>query len=294
MANVEINDIAAKATPVSTDELEIQATGGGTSNKATLLNAEKGMIETGAGAPSSTPNHVGQRYVDTTNDNVYIATDTASSADWEQATLGGATINSLPSATIAGTEELLLDTDEKASIDEVHAYMKGAETGTLLLNLGGAIADPTNPPAFNTQSGTNRPYWAFDGTATIESVVWVFRMPADYSSGLTAKIQWSGSASTTVTHTVQWTVYIMALTPDVDGAADSDSYDTENVVSDDILGTTAKRIQEASVALSNADSVAAGDYVAVRLLRDYSDAADDLAEDAWLWGFSLEYTRKVA
>lgn len=163
-------------------------------------------------------------------------------------------------------------------------------TGTIILPITAAVPDPTNPPAMAFASGTNRPYLAFDGSATIESCIWTFRMPADYASGLTAKIQWSGSSSTTTSDTVQWTVYVMALTPDVDGAADSDSYDTENVVSDDILGTTAKRIQEASVSLSSADSIAAGDYVAIRILRDYSDATDDLAEDVWLWAFSLEYT----
>ncbi len=163
-------------------------------------------------------------------------------------------------------------------------------TGTIILPILAAVPDPTNPPGLAFTSTTNRPYLAFDGSATIESCSWTFRMPENYASAPVAKLQWSGSASTTVTHTVQWTVYLMALTPDVDGAADTDSYDTENVVSDDILGTTAKRIQEASLALSNADSVAAGDYVGVRLLRDYSDAADDLAEDAWLWAFSLEYT----
>lgn len=163
-------------------------------------------------------------------------------------------------------------------------------TGTIILPVAAADPDPTNPPAFLRQSGTNRPYLAFDGSGTIESCAWTFRMPSDYASGLTAKIQWSGSSSTTTSHTVQWTVFVMALTPDVDGAADSDSYDSENVVSDDILGTTAKRIQECSLALSNADGVSAGDYVAIRLLRDYSDAADDLVEDAWLWALSLEYT----
>lgn len=163
-------------------------------------------------------------------------------------------------------------------------------TGTIILPILAAVPDPTNPPGLAFTSTTARPYLAFDGTAAIEACVWTFRMPTDYSSGLAAKIQWSGSSSTTTSHTVQWTVYVMALTPDTDGATDSDSFDTENVVSDDILGTTAKRIQECSLTLTNADSVAAGDYVAIRLLRDYSDAADDLTEDAWLWGLSLEYT----
>ncbi len=44
------------------------------------------IIETGAGVPSSTPTKVGDVYVDTTNDEAYTATDTVSSADWDQTT----------------------------------------------------------------------------------------------------------------------------------------------------------------------------------------------------------------
>ena len=43
MANSEINDLTNKTTPLSTDEVELQATGGGTSNKATVGNLAKGM-----------------------------------------------------------------------------------------------------------------------------------------------------------------------------------------------------------------------------------------------------------
>ena len=41
------------------------------------------IISTGAGAPSSTPTGAGYIYIDTTNDNAYIATGSASSADWK-------------------------------------------------------------------------------------------------------------------------------------------------------------------------------------------------------------------
>lgn len=41
------------------------------------------MISSGAGAPASTPAKVGNIYIDTTGDRVYVATDTASSADWD-------------------------------------------------------------------------------------------------------------------------------------------------------------------------------------------------------------------
>lgn len=43
MANNEINDLTAKTTPVSTDEVEIQETGGGLSKKTTLDNLSKAI-----------------------------------------------------------------------------------------------------------------------------------------------------------------------------------------------------------------------------------------------------------
>lgn len=43
MANAEINDLTNKPTPLSTDEVEIQATAGGASNKATLGNLKNGL-----------------------------------------------------------------------------------------------------------------------------------------------------------------------------------------------------------------------------------------------------------
>ena len=45
MANVEINDLTPKTTPLRTDEIEVQATGGGASAKATLTNV--GQLITG-------------------------------------------------------------------------------------------------------------------------------------------------------------------------------------------------------------------------------------------------------
>lgn len=45
-------------------------------------------ITSGAGAPASTPSKVGDIYIDTTNDDAYIAVGTASSADWEKSNDG--------------------------------------------------------------------------------------------------------------------------------------------------------------------------------------------------------------
>ena len=42
------------------------------------------LISSQAGVPSSTPSRVGLTNIDTTNNNAYVSTDTASSADWER------------------------------------------------------------------------------------------------------------------------------------------------------------------------------------------------------------------
>ena len=56
---------------------------------ANVAAAGGAIVSTGAGSPSSTPSAVGDIYVDTTGDIVWVATDTASSADWDQATGAG-------------------------------------------------------------------------------------------------------------------------------------------------------------------------------------------------------------
>ena len=45
-------------------------------------------ISSGAGAPASTPSKVGDIYIDTTNDDAYVAVGTASSGDWEKSNDG--------------------------------------------------------------------------------------------------------------------------------------------------------------------------------------------------------------
>lgn len=163
-------------------------------------------------------------------------------------------------------------------------------TGTIILPINAATPDNTNPPIW-TPKGTSggRPIWSFN-ESTDQIIYWSFRMPVNYASGPVLKIQWSGAASTSVTHDVIWGCQVMAMTPDVDGDMSTDSYDTANTVTDTILGTTSRRIQEASLTLTNADSVAANDYVALKFYRDADAGGDDLPEAAWLWAASLEYT----
>lgn len=62
-------------------------------------------ISSGAGAPATTPSAVGDRYVDTTNDVEYVATGTASSADWDEV-LTAASGTTLSAATSAGGDSV--------------------------------------------------------------------------------------------------------------------------------------------------------------------------------------------
>lgn len=99
------------------------------------------IINSGAGVPASTPSKVGDIYVDTTNDNVYVATDTVSSADWDQATGAGggdllaannlsdvanaatsfANIKQAASTTATGVVELATNAETTTGTDTVRA-----------------------------------------------------------------------------------------------------------------------------------------------------------------------------
>lgn len=93
MANLEINDLTNKATPVSTDEVEIQETGGGTSKKATLGNLKNGLGLVKA--------DVGLGNVDNTSD----ATKNSASATLTNKTIDGDnnTIQDLPYSSVKQT-----------------------------------------------------------------------------------------------------------------------------------------------------------------------------------------------
>ena len=156
----------------------------------------------------------------------------------------------------------------------------------LLFPIGAAKGSgSTVPEILTTSDGVS--YAAFD-SGTDEILIWDgLILPETITGPFTAHIVWSGSSSTTTSHTVRWAVRIQAFTPEVDGAMDASSFDTANEVDDDILGTTAKRGQLATVTLTNNDSMAGGDHVTPMIFRNADHANDDLPEDAWLWGFKI-------
>jgi len=158
-------------------------------------------------------------------------------------------------------------------------------TGTIILPILAASLDASNPPGLDYSQ--NRPKLLFDDT-TPEIAYWVFRMPSNYSSALTAKIQYSMASATA--NEVEFEVSVMAVSDGDSQDLDSDSYDTANSGSATVPGT-AGYLDEISISLSSNDSVAAGDWCAVKLARDADDGTnDDATGDAEVWAVSLEYT----
>jgi len=145
--------------------------------------------------------------------------------------------------------------------------------------------DITNPPGFGLFN--SKPRILFDA-ATDELMHWTFRMPADYGSALTAKIQYAMASATS--GNVIMAVEVMALSDGDAAAVDSDSYDTANTSAATAVPGTAGYIDEISITLTNADGVAAGDWAAIKLSRDANNASDTAAGDLELLAVSLTYT----
>ncbi|MHC4365230.1 MAG: hypothetical protein ACYSTJ_07170 [Planctomycetota bacterium] len=100
------------------------------------------------------------------------------------------------------------------------------------------------------------------------------------------KIQYSMASATS--NNVEFGAALMAVTPGDSQDMDADSYDTENTASQAVAGT-AGYMKGISIPLTNADSVAAGDYCAISLRRTCA-ASPKATGDAEVWNVSLEYS----
>lgn len=127
---------------------------------------------------------------------------------------------------------------------------------------------------------------AFDNSTDEHAISQSFEWPSEYAGGTVKATIWFYS-STVGSGSNKEVVFNIALESETAGAGSVDMYDggtahtfTDNATSATTTGTTAGYVVSATVTLSGLDSVAAGDIVRVRLMRDVS--ADDLAEDAFV------------
>jgi hypothetical protein len=138
--------------------------------------------------------------------------------------------------------------------------------------------------------GTNFPVNALAFDAALDEACCRRFKAANYGSGnLTLILTWC--ADTATSGVVRWGAAIAAITPETDTQdVSTDAFATENTVDDTHLGTTARREMNATITVSNLDSLAADDIVHLRIRRVGSNVADTMTGDAWLLAVDLQYS----
>ncbi|GLY08263.1 hypothetical protein [Actinoplanes sp. NBRC 101535] len=169
-------------------------------------------------------------------------------------------------------------------------------TGSIILSPGAAtLPDGTSsnlaPAMQMTKSSATAPgvYFlqlAFDASSE-EWCCWQFRMPDDYASSPVAKVQFKMASATS--GGVVWDVRVSATTPGDAQDVDAQDFASANTGTTTVPGT-AGYLAETSITLTNADSLAAGDFVVVRVARAAADGSDTATNDAELVQVALSYT----
>lgn len=141
----------------------------------------------------------------------------------------------------------------------------------------GAHFPSSNFPALKLVN--NRPVLAFDA-GTDETAYWTFVAPQGLSGALSVVVHLFGNAAGT--NSTYWQASLEAITPgdsvDLDSATSFDTANSGNVA----MPTTQGHQTSVSITLTNADSIAAGDYVRLALNRDADNGSDNFAADAYV------------
>lgn len=134
-----------------------------------------------------------------------------------------------------------------------------------------------------------RPALAFDA-ATDETCYWTGICPQGFTGTPTAIVTYAMASATS--NAVGFQAQIEAITDgdavDTDGTT---SFDTVNNSASTTVPATAGYIDQISITLTNADSLAAGDYFRVSLNRDADGSAitDSATGDAYVLSVELRY-----
>ena len=147
-----------------------------------------------------------------------------------------------------------------------------------ILTPEGAHYPATNFPALLLSN--RRPVLAFDAS-TSETAYWTFVAPQGITGTLTAVISYAMASATT--GGVAFDVALEAITSG--DALDTDattSFDSVNTGTDAAVPGTAGYMEQISITLTNADSIAAADLVRVSVARAVANGADTATGDCYL------------
>jgi hypothetical protein len=142
---------------------------------------------------------------------------------------------------------------------------------------------PSSNPALLTLVN-RRPVLAFDAS-TDESTFWTGIAPQGLTGTITVIVHYIMASA--VTGVVYFQAALEAITPgdavDLDAG---DSFDTTNSGNGSVPATAGYE-QTISITMTNADSIAAGDYFRLRLNRDADNASDTAAGDCYVLAVEL-------
>lgn len=158
-------------------------------------------------------------------------------------------------------------------------------TGSITLDVTAAILDSTNPPAYDVPNRVMK--LRFDDSTDEIAYFKIPAMPADYASAPTLRVLYSMTSATS--GDVVWACEVMAVSSGDSQDTDADSFDTANTATDTVAAT-AGHMKTVAVTLTNNDSLAARDFVTLKVYRDANNGSDTAAGDAELIGLLLEYT----
>lgn len=145
----------------------------------------------------------------------------------------------------------------------------------------------------DTASSTNTPPYflqlAYDAS-TDESAMWQLYMPGDYASGPILDVLYKMTSATT--GSVRFEGRLAAITDGDTTDGDAKAFATTNSAGDTVPATTAGKVGGFSITLTNADSLAAGDFVVVQLRRDAdgTTGTDDATGDCEVVAVRISYT----
>ena len=214
---------------------------------------------------------------------------------------GVVTTTEIADGTIQNTD-IADDTISEAKLDIYNAptdgyYLKWDDTNGMMWAAvsgggGGEVQMTFSPQAAKLPSsnyaqidgGENNWRLLFDDS-TDESAVWQDVLDDDYGGGtLYVDIYFTMTSATS--GSVVWNVQIMAVTPGDTEDVNADGYDAVNSVTVSVP-STAGHLAKATVTLTNADGISAGDYFRLKLTRDADNANDDATGDAEVIGIVL-------
>lgn len=153
-----------------------------------------------------------------------------------------------------------------------------------------AVPPASNYPTLDVIAGTNFPVSCLDFDAATEETTFFTFQANNYGSGnLTATVFWY--ADTASSGDVIWGAALAAITPNTDSQdIETKAFATAVTATDTHLGTTGQRLHTVDITVNQLDSLAAGDWVALKFYRDADAAGDTMTGDACLVSLRLSYS----